>query len=89
MTRTSGAWEVHAITTGAGRVSKWQVRANENGSFGESKFSATFLNEADARLVAAAPELYDALLDLTALYATSPGADPNFVAKARAAIDKA
>ena len=38
---------------------------------------------------AAAPDLLDVLKDLTALYESSPGRDPSFVEKARAAIAKA
>ena len=37
----------------------------------------------------AAPELLEVLKDLTALYMASPGCDPHFIAKARAAIAKA
>lgn len=50
---------------------------------------ADFEEEGNARLIAAAPAVLDALLDLTALYAASPGHDPNFVKKAQAAIAKA
>ena len=46
-------------------------------------------DEADARLVAAAPDLLDALHDLTALYASLPGHNPHFVEKGLAAIAKA
>mgnify|MGYP001612893948 FL=1 len=44
---------------------------------------------ADASLIAATPDLLEALKDLTALYMASPGCDPHFIAKARAAIAKA
>ena len=45
--------------------------------------------KANAQLMSAAPQLLEALIDLTALYASSPGVDIHFIQKARAAIDKA
>ncbi len=45
--------------------------------------------EANARLISAAPDLLEALMDLTTLYEISSGRDPVFVSKARAAIAKA
>jgi len=45
--------------------------------------------EAKERIRHAAPDLLVALLDLTALYAATPGHDPCFVKKGQAAIAKA
>ena len=53
---TPGKWEVFSTETGAGRVLKHQVRANADCAFGEDSFTVTLRNEADARLIAAAPE---------------------------------
>ena len=44
---------------------------------------------ANGALIAAAPDLLEALKDLTSLYFSSPGVDVHFIKKARAAIDKA
>jgi hypothetical protein len=44
---------------------------------------------ANVHLIAASPRMLEALKNLTALYASTPGHDPHFVRQGRAAIDQA
>lgn len=86
---TPAPWVVFSTETGAGRVLKHQVRANARCAFGEESFTVTLRNEADARLIAAAPELLAALQTLERAIANNEPFSRAEHDQARAAIAKA
>jgi hypothetical protein len=94
MKHTPGPWKVERITATEKKTLIY-CRINSITSHWTLGFAGVYKGhtveetEANARLLAAAPTMLEALQDLTALYAASPGHDPNFVEKGLAAIRKA
>jgi len=80
---TPGPWKVSHESNGT------FIRGAHGGLVASLEAGYQAMRDADARLISAAPDLLEALEDLTALYEASPGRDPAFVKKARAAIRKA
>lgn len=89
MKHTPGTWQVEYLSTFDIFTIECATARQSHIGASTGKRADPEHGEANARLISAAPALLDALLDLTALYAASPGHDPRFVSKAQAAIAKA